>query len=137
MIERTLERHKSLFGCLAIIVGIFLCSGVSFFAVDRVCHAALSQRLPLYPGAEVRSRTHNLFSEFGMGNTVIVLYSEDEPDVVRSFYGRAQGAYTQTAVRSRDWVTTAGLRVSRADWSVVRDSDGVGSQIILFGTCVN
>lgn len=122
-------------GCFAIIAGILLCSGVSFYTLDRICYDSLSQRLPIYPNAEIVFRAHNLFSELGMGNTVITLHSDDEPDVVRAWYGRAQGEYARMALNSSNIITSTGQRIARADWSVTRDGDG--TQIILFGTCVN
>lgn len=122
-------------GCLVIFLGILTCSGISFVAFDRICYDSLSRRLPFYPEAEIIFRTHNMLSEFGMGNTVITMHSPDEPDVVRSWYGRATGEYIRSALRSSNIITSTGLRIARADWSVVRDGDG--TQIILFGTCIN
>lgn len=139
MIDRLLRRFplRGPLGCAVIVLGLLLCTAATTFALDRVCYASLSQRLPLYPNAQITYRQHNLFTELGMGVTVIMLDSPDEPDVVRSWYGRAQGAYNRAALESGDVVQQAGQRLSRADWSVTRAEDGTGSQIILFGTCVN
>jgi hypothetical protein len=112
---------------------VFSCIGVTTFAADRLCYSNLSQRLPIYPNAEVKSRRHNLFTEFGMGNTVIVLISPDAPEAVRAWYAVHAGSYLREAVRNN----TPFYRMAQGQVDVTRNPDGKGSQIILFGTCVN
>ena len=119
-------------GCLVILAAVVLCGGITFFAADRICYGNLSQRLPIYPNATVSSRTHNLFTEFGMGNTVVVLDSPDSPDDVRSWYAVQTGSYLREALRSN----TPFFRMAQGSATVSRSDTG-GSQIILFGTCVN
>lgn len=124
-------------GCIGVVVALFLCIGVSFFSVDRLCAAYLPQRLPIYPDAEVEFITHNFITEFGMGNTSIVLYTPDEPDAVRSWYGRTMGTFLREAVENPTLITQIGRQIARVDFSITRAKDGVGTQIILFGTCLN
>jgi hypothetical protein len=118
-------------GCLVVIVAVFVCSAVTSFAADRLCYGALSQRLPLYPNATVTSRVHNLFSEFGMGNTVITMNTPDDPTTVRNFYGMASGAYMRSGGNGSLFFTLA-----RGQATIASGEGGVGSQIILFGTCI-
>ncbi|MEP7292717.1 MAG: hypothetical protein ABI835_13125 [Chloroflexota bacterium] len=121
-------------GCLVVGIAVILCSGVSMFTVDRLCYGNLSQRLPIYTNAEVVRRVHNLFTEFGMGNTVITLISPDDPDTVRSWYAVHTGSYLREALRNN----TPFFRMSQGQVDVSHDPDNPsGSQIILFGTCVN
>lgn len=130
---RFFRRGGLAFGCLWVIVAVLLCSGVTSFVVDRICYGNLSQRLPLYPNATVKSRIHNLFTEFGMGNTVFVLLSPDDPETVRSWYAAETGAYLREAIQNN----TPFFRMAQGSVEVTRSPDGEGSQIILFGTCVN
>jgi hypothetical protein len=116
---------------------MLLCGTITTFTVDQICYAGLSQRLPIYPDAEVQRRSHNLLTEFGMGNTVIVLYSPDEPEVVRSWYGQQTGTYIRGTMESGSFIERVAQRIAQGDWSVTRAESGSGSQIILFGTCVN
>jgi hypothetical protein len=122
---------RPVLGCLVVIVAVFVCSAVTSFAADRLCYGALSQRLPLYPNATVTSRTHNLFSEFGMGNTVVTMTTSDDPTTVRNWYGRATGTYMRSEGGGSLFFTLA-----RGQWDVSRGTNGEGSLIILFGTCI-
>ena len=119
-------------GCLVILVAVILCGGITMFAADRICYGNLSQRLPIYPNATVSTRTHNLFTEFGMGNTVVVLDSPDSPDDVRSWYAVNTGSYVREALRNN----TPFFRMAQGS-ATISDNGAGGSQIILFGTCVN
>jgi hypothetical protein len=118
-----------------VIVALMVCSGTAFVAVDRLCYGNLSQLLPIYWNATVKSRTHNFLSEFGMGNTVLILTSPDDPDTVRSWYGKQTSAYLSEARRNNPPF------YHLAHWQVdvthnPDDPTGSSSQIILFGTCV-
>lgn len=136
-IRRRLGKHTGCLGCFGLLAAMVICLTTTTFALDRVCYTGLSQRLPLYPNAEVRSRRHNMFSEFGMGNTVIVMYSPDEPDVVRSWYGRATGQYIRGTLETGTSIERLAQRLGQGQWDVTRDESGVGTQIILFGTCAS
>jgi hypothetical protein len=122
---------RPVLGCLVVIVAIFLCSGVTMFAADRLCYGALSQRLPLYPDSTVISQTYNLFSAFGMGNTVVSMTTPDDQQTVRNFYGRATSTYMDSRGSGSPFFTLA-----KGQWDVSRGDNGEGSLIILFGTCI-
>jgi hypothetical protein len=59
--------------------------------------------------------------------------SPDDPETVRSWYGVQTGSYLRDAVRNN----TPFFRMAQGQWDVSRGENGVGSQIILYGTCVN
>lgn len=134
---RFLRKRQGCLGCIGVLVVMLLCGTITTITVDRICYTGLSQRLPIYPNAEVQRRSHNLLSEFGMGNTVIVLYSPDEPEVVQSWYGQQTGTYIRGTMQSGGFIDRVAQRIAQGDWSVTRAESGIGSQIILFGTCVN
>lgn len=124
---------RPLLGCGLILFITFGCVLASFFYFDRTCYGHLSERLPIYPGAEIVSRQHNLLSEWGVGNTVMILYTPDAPEEVQAWYARESGSYLRRAMQGADWT----YRMAQGDWSVAPDEErGTGSQVILFGTCV-
>ncbi len=130
---KTFKVPRTLIGCGLVVVLVLVCIGGAVFAVDRVCYASLSQRLPIYPNAGIVSRVHNFLTEFGMGNTVFVLYSPDDPATVRAWYAQQTSDYLERAMAGGD----LGFRMAQAEWSADRAEDGSGTQIILFGTCAN
>jgi hypothetical protein len=124
---------RPILGCLVIVAAVILCSGVSVIAADRICYSNLTQRLPIYPGATIKSREHNFLSEFGMGNTVVVMTSPDAPDAVRSWYAVHTGSYLRESLRNN----TPFFRMAQGQANVTYDAaNDAGSQIILYGTCV-
>lgn len=131
------RKNQGCLGCVGVLIIMLTCGTITTLTLDRVCYSGLSQRLPIYPDAEVEMRSHNLFTEFGMGNTVIVMHSNDEPNVVRSWYGQQTGGYLRQTMESGGFVDRIAQRLARGDWDVTREEDGDGTQIILFGTCVN
>ncbi len=98
--------------------------------MDRTCRASLTLRLPEYPGSKVVWERHNLFTPFGMGETVMQLYSEDEPAVVREWYARHTGEVLRANVQNPffQW--------GRGEWAADPAQEGPGSQIILHGVCM-
>lgn len=125
--------RRSCLGCLVVLVLVFACAGLTSLVLDVVCHQALTQRLPFYPGAEIVTERHNLFRRFGMGETFIELYAPDPSSEVREWYART------TAPRERELRRSGstGYRLTNASWVVYRAEDGTGSQIFLLGTCAN
>lgn len=124
-------------GCLAVVVVLLLSLGGVFLAADAICYAGLTQRMPTYPGARVVLRSHNWLREYGMGVTVLAFESADPPDVVRAFYGRAQGEYARRSLEFTNPIDRLAASMTRAAYDVVRQEDGSGSQIILYGYCLN
>lgn len=130
------NNNRGALGCLVIIIAVIVCSSTAFLTVDRICAAYLPQRLPLYPNAEIVRRSHNFLFEYGMGITTFVLRSEDDPNTVRSWYGRTTGTFLRESLESSDPITNIGRRVARVSWGVTRDNDG-STQILLATFCVN
>jgi len=124
-------------GCLMIVVVMSACILGSILSINGVCGAYLPQRLPTYPGAEVVAEGHNFLSSWGMGNTVLTLYTPDDPDTVRSWYAVQTGRFLRGAIENPTPITDLGRQIARVDFSIARAEDGVGTQIILFGTCLN
>ena len=136
-LRRFFRNRQGCLGCVGLLAALVFCVGTATFALDRICYAGLSKRLPLYPNAEIRLRRHNLFAEFGMGNTAMTLYTPDEPNDVRMWYGRNTGEYIRGTMENGGTIDRLALRIAQGDWDVTRDESGTGSQIILFGTCAN
>lgn len=114
-----------------IVLGLMLtCLGGLGFTIDRICVTNMALRLPRYPGAEVVRERHNLVTSFGMGETVLQLHSDDDPDVVREWYARNTGEVLRANVRN------AFFQWTRGEWVVDPAQEGDGSQIILHGTCM-
>ncbi len=127
---------RPVLGCLVIPMAILICGSTLVFAVDRICYGNLTERLPLYPNAQIVRRVHNLFTEFGMGNTVLTLTTPDDAETVRSWYAVNSGTYLRESLKNN----TPFFRMAQSQVDVTRDTEspgGTGSQIILFGTCVN
>lgn len=118
-------------GCLMIFIAVALCGGISALAVDQLCYTTLSQRLPLYPDAEVRVQRHNFFRAWGMGETYFELYTPDDSDTVGEWYGSTAGRYSREAVRANDFT----YRLASAERSFRRAEDGEGTFIQLYGAC--
>jgi hypothetical protein len=125
--------QRTSLGCLAVIVGMFVCMSVTFLGVDAACRINLTQRLPIYPGAEIRARAHNFLSEFGIGDTTLTLYTPDELEQVREWYNTTVARYVRAAAQSGDPF----IRLSQGSTDIQPDESGVGTQILLFGTCVS
>ncbi len=128
---------KGAIGCLVIVLSVLVCGSGMFLTFDRVCLEYLPARLPLYPNATITFRTHNFITEWGMGNTVFILDTDDEPDAVRAWYGVHTGTFLRESLQNPTLLTDVQRRIARADVTVQRAEDGTGSMITLLGTCVN
>ncbi len=124
-------------GCLVIVVAVFACSVGSVLGFNGVCSVYFPERLPYYPGAEVRSEVHNFINPWGMGVTVATLYTPDDSNTVRSWYGVHIGTYLRNSVENPTPISYLGRQIARVDFNIARADDGVGTQIILYGTCLN
>ncbi|MBI5670753.1 MAG: hypothetical protein HZC41_22395 [Chloroflexi bacterium] len=124
--------RRALLGMLVVVGAMFTCIGISFVGVDAMCYSSLSQRLPIYPGATVTLERHNFIRTFGMGETIVMLESDDPPDVVQAWYGKQTYEGQQRAKENRDPF----YYIATARYSVTKAEDGTGSQIILSGGCV-
>ena len=97
--------------------------------IDGLCVADVGPRLPFYAGATITSESNSMFRRFGMGETVIIMYSPEDYQTVTGWYGRTIGAKIKENLDK-------GLRqFGSTNWSVGRAEDGSGSQIILYSRC--
>ena len=117
---------------LVVMAVLFICIGVSFVGVDAMCYSSLSQKLPLYPGATVTLERHNFLRAFGMGETVMVLDSDDPVETVQAWYGQMTYEGQQRARETHDPF----YFMATGRYSVTTAEDGTGSQIILTAGCV-
>lgn len=129
--------RRSFFGCLGILIAMIVCGSTVFLAIDRVCYAGLSARMPVYPGAVQTFEYHNMLTSQGMGETVMLFTSPDAPDVVQAWYARTSGEWLRAAAQSKDLLVTAQRTLTRADFAVTADESGTGSLISLIGECAN
>ena len=124
--------RRALLAVLLVIGGMLACISLSFVGVDAMCYSSLSQRLPIYPGATITLEQHNFLRTFGMGETVMILDSDDPPDVVQSWYGRTTYEGQRRAKANHDPF----YYMATGRYSVTTAEDGTGSQIVLSGGCV-
>jgi len=118
---------------LLVIVLISVCTTVTTLGLDAMCYNVLSQRLPIYPGARITLERYSFLRRYGMGDTLIILDSDDLPDTVREWYGREQGSVALRLRQGGNLQLFYGF--TNATTSVTTAEDGTGSQIILSGTC--
>lgn len=114
-----------------IVLAVLLCSGGTVLTLDQLCYITLSNRLPIYPGAEIRVERHNFFRPFGMGETYVELHTPDDGDTVGRWYGETAGRYSREAVRTNNFT----YRLASAERSFRRAEDEVGTFIQLYGAC--
>jgi hypothetical protein len=125
---------RILLSFLAIIFAIVSCIGTLTFLFDNACYNSMSKKIPIYPNARITLSQHNFIRPFGMGETLIMLDSDDPPDVVREWYGRTVGeAYRAVQAGSNDPF----FYMANARYSISGATDGTGTQIILSGVCAN
>lgn len=129
--------RRGFLGCFGIFIAMLVCGGTVYVAVDRVCYAGVTRRVPVYPEATQVWISHNMLFEWGMGTTVGTFESDDDPETVRRWYGEHMRDYQRTDAVSSSPLTSAQVRLSQARWDVTEAEDGTGSQIILFGQCAN
>jgi hypothetical protein len=129
MDDRSPGCRRMFVGTLIVTVVMFSCIIVSIVGIDGLCVADVGPRLPFYNGATITSERYTMFRRFGMGETVIILYSPDDYQTVTGWYGRTVGAKIKENLDK-------GLRqFGSTRWTVGRAEDGTGSQIILYSRC--
>ena len=129
--------RRGCLGCLVIFLGMIVCGSIVYISVDRVCYTGISRRVPVYPEATQVRLQHNMFFAYGMGTTVGIYESADDPETVRRFYANNQRAFTQNDATNPSPLISAYVRLTQARYDVTEAESGVGSQIILYGVCAN
>jgi hypothetical protein len=118
--------NRLFLGIAVVFAVMLLCVGGFVLTIDSQCVAELNERIPQYPNAVFISETHSFLRMYGMGSTVTIWQSADDPNTIDSWYGRKLGAA----------VKRANSGIARSAWDAM-SLDGGGSQIILYGNCVN
>jgi hypothetical protein len=129
--------RRGCLGCLGILLGMIVCGSIVYISVDRVCYTGLSRRVPVYPEATQVRLQHNMFFAYGMGTTVGIYESADDPETVRRWYANNLRDFAQNDASSRNPLVSAWVRLTQARFDVTETESGVGSQIILYGVCAN
>lgn len=108
---------------MIIMAGIFACTGVTIFGIDAACNEYIDRWAPIYPEATQVELEYDFIRPRGMGNTYMVLETNDPLLEVNSWYidrraeaGRSEG------------IGQAGFQVEPTD-------DGDGTIIRLYSTC--
>jgi len=86
-------------GTVAVIVAIIVCVVTAVLGVEKTCVSDLAPRLPIYPNTTVKLQQHNFLTQFGMGESVMILHSDDPVEVVRDWYSRTVGAIVYADVQ--------------------------------------
>lgn len=123
--------RRAVLAILVVFLAIFGCIGGLALGVDAACYSAMTKKIPLYPNARVTYQVYNTFRLFGLGETRLVLDSDDPVDEVRNWYGRTVGANTKAAQENHDPF----FFLATGRWAVAEAEDGSGTQIILSGVC--
>lgn len=111
---------------VVIILVIFACSGIGVGVVNYACISSATTWLPLYPGAEVVSDKHTFISTFGMGETLVTLYTPDDEPTVYRWYAVAVREVSQQKNPQR---------IARTRWATAVAEDGKGTLITLYSAC--
>lgn len=115
----------------AIVVLVIVAGAVITLSVDGLCYSAMTRKIPVYPNARVTLEQYNLLRSFGMGQTAMILDSDDSPETVRDWYGKTVSAATRAALDSGDRTFTW----ANASYAIAGAEDGTGTQIVLNGVC--
>jgi hypothetical protein len=78
--------RRTLLVCLMIVVGIAVCGSGMFVVVDGRCVSLAGTWIPVYPGSELVSMSHEYLRPFGAGMTQAQYQSSDDENVVRQWY---------------------------------------------------
>jgi hypothetical protein len=76
-------RRLSFLAVPVFIVGLM---GLVFLGVDQLCVNDANRRLPYYPNALRVQETHNGLRVRGMGNSLVLMHSEDSSEEVEAWF---------------------------------------------------
>jgi hypothetical protein len=124
--------RRRLIVLIAIPLVMLACVGITTFALDNLCYTALTQRLPIYPGATVTVERHNGLRAFGMGETIMVIETDDPLDTVRDWYGVNAGGAVRRMQQQGQMVL---VNITETSYSATTAEDGTGTQVLLSGVC--
>ncbi|MEZ4672165.1 MAG: hypothetical protein R3E39_30020 [Anaerolineae bacterium] len=119
--------RRTLLSMLAVCLAMLLCIGGTTLGLDGLCVASVTPRMPVYPGATITSKWHTFLRQFGMGESVMILHTPDDPEKVRSWYA----VTISEVLRQNGNKGTFGS----AKWAVDPAPEGDGSEITLYSAC--
>jgi len=115
--------RATLLSTLVIMAGIFACTGVTVVAIDAACNEYIERWAPYYPNAEQISAEYDFIRLRGMGNSLVVLQTDDDRATVSRWYGE----WYRNEAGSSQGIGTAGYRLEE------RPDDSL--YIYLFSRC--
>jgi hypothetical protein len=131
--QQTRSRWRGwILAVVAIPLVMLLCVGSTALVLDNLCYTALTLRLPIYPDAAVILEKHSGMRAFGMGETLMIIETDDPVETVRDWYGRTAGSAIRRMQQSGQQML---ITLSDASYSVIEAEDGQGTQITLSGVC--
>lgn len=132
MTRRRGRWSKGLIALIAIPLVMLACVTITLLTLDNLCYTGLTQRLPIYPGATVVVERYNGFRAFGMGETIILIETEDPLETVRDWYGRNAGGAVRRMQQQGQMVL---VNMTETSYSATTAEDGTGTQVLLSGVC--
>ena len=132
MSARLGRRRKRIITLIAIPLVMLACVSVTLLTLDNLCYTGLSQRLPVYPGATVTVERHNGLRAFGMGETIMVIETDDPLETVRDWYGVNAGGAVRRMQQQGQMIL---VNITETSYSATTAEDGTGTQVLLSGVC--
>ncbi len=123
---------RFLLSILIIPLVLSVCISVSVIGMDSLCYSTNSQLLPQYPEATIVFEQHSFLRAFGMGDTVMILETDDELETVREWQARKFGSVARAAAQGSGRIA---FSMTDANYSVIALDDRPGSQITLSSAC--
>lgn len=130
--RRTTGCRRRILAIAVVPLAVMLCIVIFMLTLDHLCYTGLSQRLPIYPGAEVVFEEHSGFRAFGSGETLMIIETADPIETVRDWYGRNAGGAVRRMVQQGQQVLVS---MTTVNTSLIELEDEPGTQITLSGIC--
>ena len=127
--------RQTLIGCLAIVVGIFVCSVVSVAGIDLMCHNDIEHKLPLYPQALVVSEESGFFRARGMGMSTVLMTTRDSAKAVRTWYSDYRLEFEKQSYDERLGRRTSPGGLANVSFRVQENSETGETLITLMSEC--
>lgn len=106
---------------------VFGCPGSMAIVADIACYQSIDTWMPLYPGAETVSADFNFIRPRGLGSTLIVMRTSDDPETVEAFYRQNVDALVNKG-------TPRGMGTT--DFFAQENPEREGSLITLYSRCI-
>ena len=106
---------------------VFGCPGSIAVVGDIACNISIETWLPYYPGAELVSAEHNFIRVRGMGSSLMIFQTPDDPETVEAFY------YQHILDLTTDHVPRG---MGATDFNAEPNPDGEGSVLALYTHCI-